>query len=518
MLFRSGVLTYELLTGASPFTVEGEKNTQQEISKRILKCDPPMPDFLGRDVTDFILRLLIKDPRRRMGGGRADAEEVKSHRFFSSISWDDLLKKNIPAPFIPKISSDTDVSNFSDEFTSMRAADSPGLTPPNVEKVFKGYSYVAPSVLFSENVVSDDIFKPSPDKRPSVSNLVGMMIQRSEFFHKYEIDLKEKILGDGSFSVCRRCVSRTSGNQFAVKIISRRIDASQEIRLLQLCQGHAGVVRLEEVIMDSCHTYIVTELLTGGELFKRIKLKKRFTEDEASVLMSQLVGVTAYMHSLGVVHRDLKPENLLFASTDDSSTIKVVDFGFARLTPELESGMLTPCFTLPYAAPEVLEVVVKPSAEPYNESCDLWSLGVIMYSLLSGMAPFTSRPLHDTASSIMRRIKEGDFRMDGDAWKCVSPAAKTLCKGLLTVDPRKRISMDTLTGSTWLKGSRTPGLSLSLAPALMTPALMVCDPTTERCIRQTYDAFHNATREGFRLIPVAHSPSKLLQKDRKSVV
>ena len=385
-----GVLTYELLTGASPFTVEGEKNTQQEISKRILRCEPPMPDFLSKDVSDFILRLLVKDPRQRMGGGPTDAEEVKAHKFFRTINWDDLLRKNIPTPFVPRISSDTDVSNFSEEFTSMIPADSPGITPPNVEKVFKGYSYVAPSVLFSENCISEDIFKPSPDKRPSVSNLVGMKIKKTAFFQKYRIDLKEKILGDGSFSVCRRCINIATQQEYAVKIISRRVDASQEVRLLEACQGHPGVVTLVEVLMDQCHTYIITELLKGGELFQRIKRKRKFTEAEASGIMSKLISVVNYMHSLGVVHRDLKPENLLFDSTAEDAQLKVVDFGFARLKPEMESGMLTPCFSLPYAAPEVLDTALRTSQEGYNESCDLWSLGVILvsHSKIASNLPF----------------------------------------------------------------------------------------------------------------------------------
>ena len=126
--------------------------------------------------------------------------------------------------------------------------------------------------------------------------------------------------------------------------------------------------------------------------------------------------------------------------------------------------------------------------------------------MLGGTAPFYSRPRVDTASSIMRRIKEGDFRFDGDAWKCVSNTAKTLCKGLLTVDPRKRISMDQLHSAPWLLQT-----TANVNP-LMTPALLIADPTTELCIKQTYAAFHNATREGFRLFPVASSGSKLLQK------
>ena len=96
------------------------------------------------------------------------------------------------------------------------------------------------------------------------------------------------------------------------------------------------------------------------------------------------VSCVSYMHSLGVVHRDLKPENLLFdTDSEEGAQIKIVDFGFARLKPELNSGMLTPCFTLQYAAPEILELAVKSSQEGYSESCDLWSLGVILVSSIA---------------------------------------------------------------------------------------------------------------------------------------
>ncbi len=246
-----GVLTYELLTGASPFTVEGDKNTQADISKRILNAEPLMPDFLGGTVRDFILKLLIKDPRKRLGGGVTDASEVKSHPFFAPINWDDLLRRNLPAPFVPRISCATDVSNFSEEFTSMQAVDSPSDAPEGAETVFKGYSFVAPSILFAENnVISDDLFRrnPNPDKKPTASNLVGCILQKSPFFAQYEVDLKEKILGDGSFSVCRRCVHKQTRQEFAVKIVSRRVDCTREIQLLSACQGHPNIVKLVDVI------------------------------------------------------------------------------------------------------------------------------------------------------------------------------------------------------------------------------------------------------------------------------
>lgn len=138
--------------------------------------------------------------------------------------------------------------------------------------------------------------------------------------------------------------------------------------------------------------------------------------------------------------------------------------------------------------------------------------------MLSGLAPFYSRPRLDTANSIMRRIKEGDFRMDGEAWRCVSAQAKNLCKGLLTVDHRKRISVEQLASSTWIQqhtGStgRLAAIHHNNCPTLMTSTLLLSDPSTEQCIKQTYDAFHNATRDGFRLIPLAsNNTSKLLQK------
>ena len=109
----------------------------------------------------------------------------------------------------------------------------------------------------------------------------------------------------------------------------------------------------------------------------------KFDEPRASKYIKQMTEALAYCHSMKVIHRDIKPENLLFdIETEDvtATQIKVVDFGFARLKPEMESGMLTPCFTLQYAAPEVLEVAVRNSGEGYNESCDLWSLGVVLVS------------------------------------------------------------------------------------------------------------------------------------------
>jgi len=506
-----GVLTYELLTGASPFTVEGATNSQQEISRRILKTNPPIPNDLSPQVSDFISKLLVKDPRRRLGGGEEDAEELKRHPFFSGTDWTALAQKAVPAPFMPRITNELDVSNFSDEFTRMVPADSPAIVPPNFDKIFKGYSYVAPSVLFTENVVSDEIFQPAEDKRPNPANILSCKFKDSPFFQNYDLNLKEGILGDGSFSVCRKCTNRQTGEEFAVKIVSRKIDCTREINLLRACQGHHNIVNLREVYYDEAHTYLVLELLRGGELLERIRRKDRFTESEASQIMRNLISAVNFMHSRGVVHRDLKPENLLFTDDSEQADIKIVDFGFARLKQEKEP-MHTPCFTLHYAAPEVLKEAFSNGTDGYDENCDLWSLGVILYTMLSGRAPFHAQSRDDSAAAVMGRIKGGEFDFSADAWNHVSAQAKYVTKGLLTVDPKKRLRMSDLRSNEWLQGNN---VRLYPSTPLMTPDVLSAGSSVrsaEMGVKQTFSAFHQAHREGFRLQDVVNA--KLAQRRR----
>ncbi|KAG5344122.1 KS6A5 kinase, partial [Acromyrmex charruanus] len=438
-----GVLTFELLTGASPFTVEGEKNNQQEISRRILKNDPPpMPSHLSANVSDFITRLLIKDPRQRLGGGPRDAKELKEHPFFMdaapAFTWEGLEKKQIKPPLIPKISHELDTSNFSDEFTKMNVVvDSPAVIDGDyADKHFRGYSYVAPSILFTDNVVSRDIFGgEASSQRPLLSDLLNTCFEESTFFQTYELDQAGPALGDGSFSICRRCRNRKTQQEYAVKIVSRRVDCSREENLLRACQRHANVVKLTEVHHDRLHTYIVMELLSGGELLQR---PRPFSERQAKRVMRQLASAVRYMHSRGVVHRDLKPENIVYVHQGEDSPVKIVDFGFARMKNSCEP-LHTPCFTLPYAAPEVV------ANQEYDESCDMWSLGTILYFMLSDNPPSRT----DTPNVAMR-IKAGEINFDSEAWNHVSPGAKQVMKGLLMIDPNNRLTAASLVYHSWL--------------------------------------------------------------------
>ncbi|XP_054711276.1 ribosomal protein S6 kinase alpha-5-like [Uloborus diversus] len=513
-----GVLTYELLTGASPFTVEGEKNTQSEISKRILRGLPPIPENLSPEVKDFIRRLLVKDPKKRLGGGLSDSEELKQHKFFKTLNWDDLSQKKIQAPIIPAITSELDTSNFADEFTSMIPAYSPAAVPPNNEKLFKNYSFVAPSVLFTENVISEDIFGCYHESKPDTPQLLAAKFKNSAFFQNYDLIMKEGFLGDGSFSVCRKCISKKTGVEYAVKIVSRRLDSTREIQLLKVCQGHPNIVNLHEVYHDELHTYIVLELLKGGELLERIRKKDRFTEKEAVRIFRHLVSAVNFMHSHGVVHRDLKPENLLFVDSAENSVVKIVDFGFARLMPTENQKMNSPCFTLQYAAPEVLkqQLVLSGANSGYSEACDLWSLGVIMYTMLSGKTPFQTYSREASVATIMQRIREGEFSFTGPQWDIVSSEAKEVIRGLLTVDPLQRLTMQQLRLHPWVHPSNhnvysnTPLMTPDVLSSLTTPR------AAEAAVNFTMDVFHKVTRDGFCLQDVSAAPLAQRRKLKKS--
>lgn len=504
-----GILMFELLTGASPFTLDGERNTQGEVSRRILQADPPLPTDISSVCRDLIQKLLIKDPKKRLGSGPKGTLEIKRHPFFRGLNWDDLLSKKVAAPFCPVIRGEMDVGNFAEEFTDMEATYSPASVPHSGDRAFQGYSFIAPSVLFDRNaVMSEPLDLQLRSECPDNMALArSAMTKDSPFFQHYELDMKGPPLGTGSFSICRRCRNKLSGQECAVKIISRRMDVQiqQELGALRHCEGHPNIVRLIDVFQDQVHGFLVLELLAGGELLERIRGRRHFSEAEAGRTMGSLVSAVSHMHEAGVVHRDLKPENLLFADKSDGAAIKIIDFGFARVCQPDSRPLQTPCFTLEYAAPELLH------HRSYDQSCDLWSLGVILYTMLSGHVPFQSsqKGISSTsADDIIRKIKAGDFSFQGDAWRNVSDGAKEVVRGLLTVEPSHRLKMSDLRKNDWLQN----GCQLA-SVSLMTPDILDSAGTSvSTYFKATFMAFNRCKREGFLLKSVDNAP---LAKRRK---
>ncbi|EMS45103.1 Calcium-dependent protein kinase 3 [Triticum urartu] len=203
--------------------------------------------------------------------------------------------------------------------------------------------------------------------------------------------------------------------------------------------GHPNVVDLKAVYEDQDSVHLVMELCAGGELFHRLQERGCFPEHEAATLFRYLMEVVAHCHSKGIVHRDLKPENILLVSKSPSSPIKLADFGLATYTQPGQrlSGTVGSPF---YIAPEVL-------AGGYNEAADVWSAGVILYILLSGIPPFWGK----TKSKIFECIRSTELRFPSDPWDRVSDSAKELITGMLRRDPAQRLTAEQVLEHSWIR-------------------------------------------------------------------
>ena len=169
---------------------------------------------------------------------------------------------------------------------------------------------------------------------------------------------------------------------------------------------HPNVIKLYELFEDARNVYLVMELCTGGELFDKIINKGHFTEKEAAFIFQQIISAIFYCHKNFIVHRDLKPENFLFQNPDFRSTLKIIDFGLSKIWAkgEDQKSFRTRAGTPYYIAPEVL-------AGDYDESCDIWSSGCILYILLCGYPPFYG----SSDAQILERVKKGAYSFRGEA-------------------------------------------------------------------------------------------------------
>ncbi|KAJ1395072.1 Serine/threonine-protein kinase, active site [Sesbania bispinosa] len=206
-------------------------------------------------------------------------------------------------------------------------------------------------------------------------------------------------------------------------------DVRREVKILRALTGHKNLVQFYVAYEDDDNVYIVMELCKGGELLDKILSRGgKYSEEDARVVLIQILSVVAYCHLQGVVHRDLKPENFLFTSEDENSTLKAIDFGLSDyVKPEERLNDIVG--SAYYVAPEVLH-------RSYGTEADMWSIGVIAYILLCGSRPFWAR----TESGIFRAVLKADPSFDEAPWPSLSPDAKDFVKRLLNKDFRKRLT------------------------------------------------------------------------------
>ena len=256
-----------------------------------------------------------------------------------------------------------------------------------------------------------------------------------------------RVLGQGSFATVKRATCKKSGEVWAVKIIRKKAlgpedqeALEKEVQIMQeLSQlKHEHIVYLKEVYDSSDNFYMVMELCSGGEVFDRIVMKEKYTENEARDALKQIVAAIETCHDRGIVHRDLKPENLLYVSAD-SDVIKLADFGLANIL-QPNSALATACGTPGYVAPEVI------SSAGYNKEVDMWSLGVIAYILLCGFPPFYD----ENQGKLFKKIQRCQYTFTRPYWDQVSDGAKKLITTMLVVDPAKRATAKQVLYDPWM--------------------------------------------------------------------
>ncbi|XP_078226582.1 ribosomal protein S6 kinase alpha-2 isoform X4 [Callithrix jacchus] len=417
-----GVLMFEMLTGSLPFQGKDRKETMA----LILKAKLGMPQFLSGEAQSLLRALFKRNPCNRLGAGIDGVEEIKRHPFFVTIDWNKLYRKEIKPPFKPAVGRPEDTFHFDPEFTARTPTDSPGVPPSaNAHHLFRGFSFVASNLI--QEPSQQDLHRVPV--HPIVQQLHGNNIH---FTDGYEI--KEDI-GVGSYSVCKRCVHKATDTEYAVKIIDKsKRDPSEEIEILLRYGQHPNIITLKDVYDDGKFVYLVMELMRGGELLDRILRQRYFSEREASDVLCTITKTMDYLHSQGVVHRDLKPSNILYRDESGSpESIRVCDFGFAKQLRAGNGLLMTPCYTANFVAPEVLK------RQGYDAACDMWSLGILLYTMLAGFTPFANGP-DDTAEEILARIGSGKYALSGGNWDSISDAAKDVVSKMLHVDPHQRLT------------------------------------------------------------------------------
>jgi len=262
------------------------------------------------------------------------------------------------------------------------------------------------------------------------------------------------------FPVVKLGINKKTGEKRAIKIIDKKkywnttnLDQIQrEIDILRKIK-HENITSIFEIYSTERFLYIVLELATGGELFENIIEKGSYSEQEAQYIFTQMLSAVNYLHSHGIAHRDLKPENILLES-QDGMKVKITDFGLARIVGERDM-MTTLCGTPQYVAPEIIKQSLEKEIsnemnKGYGKEVDLWSLGAILYVLLSGSPPFDD----ERGIPLYTQIENGMYDFPPEYWCDISDSAQDLIKRLLTVDPKKRLTVQQALQHSWITGGQ----------------------------------------------------------------
>uniref|UniRef100_A0A3Q3L3U2 Serine/threonine-protein kinase DCLK2 n=1 Tax=Labrus bergylta TaxID=56723 RepID=A0A3Q3L3U2_9LABR len=304
----------------------------------------------------------------------------------------------------------------------------------------------------SNGTAGSQLSTPRSGKSPSPSPTSPASLRRRQPLDEYpsvpsSISERYKVgrtLGDGNFAVVRECVERSTGREYALKIISKdkcrgkEHMIQSEVSILRRVK-HPNIVLLIEEMDTHCALFLVMELVKGGDLFDAITSSKKYTEQDASSMLFNLASAIKYLHSLNIVHRDIKPENLLvFEHHDGSKSLKLGDFGLATV---VNGPLYTVCGTPTYVAPEII------AETGYGLKVDIWAAGVITYILLCGFPPFRGG---EDQEALFDQISKCQLDFPASSWDNVSDSAKALITGMLQVDGNRRYTAVQVLDHPWV--------------------------------------------------------------------
>uniref|UniRef100_A0A8C6V5S9 non-specific serine/threonine protein kinase n=1 Tax=Neogobius melanostomus TaxID=47308 RepID=A0A8C6V5S9_9GOBI len=341
--------------------------------------------------------------------------------------------------------------------------------------------------------------------------------------------LQEEVLGEGAYARVQTCINLITNKEYAVKIIEKRPGHSRsrvfrEVEMLYQCQGHSNILELVEFFEEEDKFYLVFEKLRGGSILAHIHKRQRFSEREACLVVQDIASALDFLHNKGMAHRDLKPENILCKGADKISPVKICDFDLGSgiklnsdsspiSTPEL----LTPCGSAEYMAPEVVEAFNE-EATIYDKRCDLWSLGVILYIMLSGYPPFVGRcggdcgwelgePCHTCQNTLFESIQEGKYEFPEKDWAHISSSAKDLISKLLVRDAKNRLSASQVLQHPWVQGgaSEIPPTSILHQRTSIARDLTFFDDMEEQQQQEVQFVVTASTGSSMRLSPPSNS-------------
>ncbi|XP_039466354.1 serine/threonine-protein kinase DCLK2-like isoform X2 [Oreochromis aureus] len=267
-------------------------------------------------------------------------------------------------------------------------------------------------------------------------------VSSSTINEKYKVG---KVIGDGNFAVVKECVERSTGQEYALKIIDKARCCGKEhlieneVAVLRRVR-HPSIIQLIEVDETPTQLFLVMELVKGGDLFDAITSSTKYSERDASAMVFNLAGAIKYLHRMNIVHRDIKPENLLVCEyPDGTKSLKLGDFGLATV---VEGPLYTVCGTPTYVAPEII------AETGYGLKVDIWAAGVITYILLCGFPPFRSE--NNVQEELFDQILRGKLEFPSPDWDTISLPAKMLISQMLQVNVDARFTADEVLSHPWV--------------------------------------------------------------------